>query len=196
MILFLLLHKFIGDFNYLKKKFNCTDNAFKKKFYRAIIKYYNHECNAHLPLYIKNDGTINFVHGYSGIFISGSAKIGQNVTIYQNVTIGSVRQIDSKSFGAPIIGENVILGAGCKVIGQVKIGANCRIAPNAFVNIDLPDNTIFINNTNILMREKPLINKVYQNLGKNWVYLENGIIMKESNVDNIKILNNKIKGKT
>lgn len=192
MILFLLFHKIIGDFNYLKKKFNLTQNNYKKRFYRAIVKFYNHESNSYLPLYIKNNGTINFVHSYSGIFISGSAEIGENVTIYQNVTIGSVRQIDSKLFGAPTIGKNVILGAGCKVIGKVKIGDNCRIAPNAFVNRDLPDNTIFIDSNNIINREVPLINRVYQNSGKNWVYLENGEVVKENNINNIKALNDKI----
>lgn len=193
MILFLLLHKIIGDYNCLKKKHDTTSSALQKKFYRAIMKFYNYESNSGIPLYIKNNGTINFVHGYSGIFISGSAEIQNNVTIYQYVTIGSVMQIDSKRFGSPIIGENVILGAGCKVIGRIKIGANCRIAPNAFVNIDLPDNTIFIDSTTVLNRVTTLINKVYQRLNKEWVYLENGAIVVEKEENNIALLNKKNK---
>lgn len=193
MILFLLLHKIIGDYNCLKKKHDKAAFALQKNFYRAVMKFYNFESNSGIPLYIKNNGTVNFVHGYCGIFISGSAEIRNNVTIYQYVTIGSVMQIDSKRFGSPIIGENVILGAGCKVIGGVKIGANCRIAPNAFVNIDLPDNTIFIDSKTILNRETTLINRVYQRLNTDWVYLENGAKIVESEKNNIAILNKKSK---
>jgi len=191
MILFLILHKLYGDYNVLKRKYNTTNSSFIKKIYRAIMKYYNHESNSCIPLYIKNNGSINFVHGYCGIFISGGAVIHNNVTIYQHVTIGSIRQIDSKRFGSPEIGENVILGAGCKVVGRIKIGANCRIAPNAFVNIDLPDNTIFIDSNTVINKDKPLINRVYQNLNHGWVYLENGNVIVENNISNIEMLNNK-----
>lgn len=191
MILFIVLHKLFGDYNRLKQNFNSTNNKYLKKIYRLIVSYYNYEQCSGLPLYIINNGSLNFVHGYCGIFISGSACIHNNVTIYQNVTIGSVRQIDSKSFGSPIIGENVILGAGCKIIGKITIGKNCRIAPNAFVNIDLPENTIFINSNTIITKEKKLINRVYQNNGSNWIYLENGKKIVEMNIDNIKLLNHK-----
>jgi serine O-acetyltransferase len=191
MILFLFLHRIFGDYNKLKKKYNATNSKFLKKFYRIIVAYYNHKRCSGMPLYIKNNGSINFVHGYCGIFISGKAEINNNVTIYQYVTIGSVQQIDSKSFGAPIIGENVILGAGCKIIGNVTIGKNCRIAPNAFVNIDLPENTIFINSNTILIKERKLINKVYQKMGKKWYYLENGKKVEENNLSNIDLLNRK-----
>ena len=191
MILFRVLHLIAGDYNKLKKKYDSSTSKFFKKIYRMIVSYYNYEQCCSLPLYMKNNGSINFVHGYCGIFISGSATLENNVTIYQNVTVGSVQQIDSKSFGAPIIGENVILGAGSKIIGNVKIGKNCRIAPNAFVNIDLPDNTIYIDSKTIIKKETKLINKVYQKMGQDWHYLENGRKMRESNLSNIDLLNHK-----
>lgn len=191
MILFIFLHKVFGNFNILKQKFNSTNSPFIKKFYRAVMKYYNHECNSSIPLYIENNGSINFIHGYNGIFISGKAQINNNVTIYQNVTIGSVRQIDSKSFGSPIIGEDVILGAGCKIIGKVRIGSNCRVAPNAFVNIDLPNNSIFIDRDTIIKKDVKLINRVYQKLHNVWGYQQNGEFVIEENKSYISILNDK-----
>lgn len=56
-------------------------------------------------------------HGVNGIFISQSASIGKNVVIFQHVTIGANTIKDSKSYGAPTIGNNVYIGAGAKIIG-------------------------------------------------------------------------------
>lgn len=57
-------------------------------------------------------------HGFYGIFISQRAKIGYGCTIYQHVTIGS------NDLGAPTIGNNCLIGAGAKIIGNVSIGNN------------------------------------------------------------------------
>lgn len=72
----------------------------------------------------------NLPHGVSGIFISSGSKIGRNAVIFQQVTIGSVTTLDSKSQGSPIIGDNCYIGAGAKIIGNIKIGNNVRIGAN------------------------------------------------------------------
>ena len=59
-------------------------------------------------------------HEYYGIFISNMAHIGKNVTIFQQVTIGSVLTIGSKHWGAPTIGDNVLIGAGARIVGGGK----------------------------------------------------------------------------
>lgn len=59
----------------------------------------------------------------NGIIINKDAIIGDNVAIYQGVTIGSSRGLDGKG-GAPVIGNNVFLFSGSKVIGKVVIGNN------------------------------------------------------------------------
>lgn len=78
-----------------------------------------------------------FVHGMNGIIVGHSAKIGKNVTISQQVSI-----LQGPRGTHVEIGDNVILGAGCKVIGNVKIGDNCIIGANAVVTHDVPANTI------------------------------------------------------
>ena len=96
-------------------------------------------------------------HGLNGIHISSMARLGKNVTIFQQVIIGSNSIPGHKYFGAPVIGDNVYIGAGAKIIGKVIIGDNCRIGANAVVVKDMSPNTIavsvptrFIHSKNIL----------------------------------------------
>lgn len=75
-------------------------------------------------------------HGLNGIIVSHYASIGKNAWIAQQVTIGQA--IDKNV--APIIGDNVIIGAGAKIFGCVHIGNNVTIGANAVVTHDVPDN--------------------------------------------------------
>jgi serine O-acetyltransferase len=143
--------------NYREEFFRARDKILKystenSALGRIIIHYYsnkvykiNREYNASLAVnsYGVNRST-QFPHGFSGVFISSGAKIGNNVTIYQQVTIGSNTLKDSKSQGCPIIGDNVILGAGAKVIGGVKIGNGVRVGANCVVVKDIPDNATVV----------------------------------------------------
>lgn len=80
----------------------------------------------------------NLPHGLVGIFIHPSVKIGKNVTIYQQVTIGE------NGFGseAAVIGDNVVIGAGAKIIGSVNIGNDVIIGANAVVTKDISKNQV------------------------------------------------------
>lgn len=102
-----------------------------------------------------------FPHGILGIFISGSAHIGKNCIIYQHVTIGSNMLPDSKKFGTPNIGDNVLIGAGAKIIGNCTIGSNCRIGANAVVVNDVPDNCVVVNAPATVIQKIDLINDYY-----------------------------------
>lgn len=81
-------------------------------------------------------------HGLNGIVISDRAVVGKNVTILQQVTIG-VKEFGK---GAPIIGDGCLIGAGAKVIGDIKIGNNVKIGANAVVLCDVPDNATVVGN--------------------------------------------------
>lgn len=83
-------------------------------------------------------------HGFHGIHISTGAKIGKEVVIFQNVTIGSNTLKDSDKRGSPTIGDNVYIGAGAAIIGNVKIGNNCRIGANCIVVKDMEPNTVAV----------------------------------------------------
>lgn len=77
-----------------------------------------------------------FPHGIYGIIISPDAIIGANCRIYHQVTIGND---DKEKFNVPVLGDNVTIYPGAKILGKIKIGNNVRIGANAVVTKDVPD---------------------------------------------------------
>lgn len=81
--------------------------------------------------------------------VIGAKAIGDNVTIYQNVTIGAkYLDFDYNSETRPTIGSNVIIGTGATVLGGVKIGEGARIGPHTLVTTDIEPSTKYINAQN------------------------------------------------
>jgi serine O-acetyltransferase len=84
----------------------------------------------------------NFViDHFGGIIVSGYARFGDNCRIRNGVVVG-LRRIEEPS--APVIGNNVDIGAGAKLLGPIKIGDNSIIGANAVVLADVPENSIAI----------------------------------------------------
>ena len=75
-------------------------------------------------------------HGM-GVVIGETAEIGDNCTIYQGVTLGGTGKDVGKRH--PTLGNNVMVGAGAKVLGPFSIGDNVKIAANAVVLKEIPD---------------------------------------------------------
>ena len=87
-------------------------------------------------------------HGLNGIVVSHNAIIGENATIFHQVTIGEGKG------GAPTIGDNCYIGAGAKIIGGIKIGNNVRIGAGCVVFKDVPDNaTVVLDNIRVIVRK-------------------------------------------
>lgn len=82
-------------------------------------------------------GTCFHHHGL-GCVIHESAKIGENCTIFQNVTIGSKWPNGICEGKAPIIGNEVFIGAGAVILGNIYIGDKAIIGANSVVNCDVP----------------------------------------------------------
>ncbi len=82
----------------------------------------------------------NFViDHFGGIIISGYAQFGDNCRIRNGVVVG-LRRVEEKQ--APVIGDNVDIGAGAKILGPIRIGNNVLIGANAVVICDVPDNSV------------------------------------------------------
>ena len=87
-------------------------------------------------------------HGINGVVIAGGAKIGRNCHISHQVTIGASRN------GRPVIGDNVYIGPGAKIFGDIHIGNNVRIGANCPVFFDVPDNaTVVLPKPRIIIKE-------------------------------------------
>ncbi|MGC8955574.1 MAG: serine O-acetyltransferase EpsC [Fervidobacterium sp.] len=80
-------------------------------------------------------------HG-TGVVIGSTAEVGSGTIIYHGVTLGARYVMKGKRH--PTIGQNVVLGAGAKVIGPVYIGNNVKVGANAVVNRDVPDNATVV----------------------------------------------------
>ena len=97
-----------------------------------------------VPYTVEFEDIPTLPHGFHGVFISKDAKIGKDVTIYHQVTIGSIESKGSKHPGAPVIGNNVLIGAGAKILGGITIGNNVKIGANAVVVDDVPNNCVVV----------------------------------------------------
>ena len=73
-----------------------------------------------------------------GIVIGETTTIGDNCTIYHNSTLGGTGKDEYKRH--PDLGNNVMVGAGAKVLGPIKIGNNVKIGANSVVLKDISDN--------------------------------------------------------
>ena len=90
-----------------------------------------------------------FIDHGMGVVIGETSEIGDNVTIYHNVTLGgsspsinSERQRHEKRH--PTIGNDVVIGSGAQIIGPIKVGDNARIAANAVVVKNVPENATMV----------------------------------------------------
>ena len=83
-----------------------------------------------------------------GVVIGETSEVGDNVTIYHNVTLGGSSQVqivkDNDTKRHPTIGNDVVIGSGAQIIGPIKIGNNARITANAVVGKDVQENATMV----------------------------------------------------
>jgi serine O-acetyltransferase len=108
--------------------------------YKALFKFVQIITGIELPCEAEVGSGFVIDH-FGGIIVSGYAKFGDNCRIRNGVTIG-LRRIDEKA--APVIGHNVDIGAGAKLLGPITIGDNAIIGANAVVLCDVPAGSIAV----------------------------------------------------
>jgi serine O-acetyltransferase len=74
------------------------------------------------------------IHHFGGIILHPDAEVGERCTLYQGVTLGDL----GGHGGAPRVGNDVLIGAGAKVLGSVHLGDGCRVGANAVVLTSVP----------------------------------------------------------
>ena len=96
-----------------------------------------------------NIGKNLFIDHGMGVVIGETSEIGNNVTIYHNVTLGGISpSIDSDNQRNlkrhPTLQDDVVVGSGAQVLGPIIIGKNSKIGANAVVTKDVPKNSIMV----------------------------------------------------
>ena len=121
---------------YYKEKKSLLFFFYRYKLYRLSVKY-----GMEIP-YTVELGRGFYIGHRGNIIINAGVKFGDNVNISQGVTIGYSN--GGKAKGTPQIGNNVFIGANAVVVGGIKIGDDVVIAPNTFVNFDVPDHSVVV----------------------------------------------------
>ncbi|MDI1256372.1 MAG: serine acetyltransferase [Flavobacterium sp.] len=111
--------------------------------FRLLKRRYSYKYGFQIPP--KTEIGAGFYIGHYGtIIINSGAKIGKNCNISPGVTIGMANRGVRK--GCPVIGDKVWMGTNCVIVGNITVGSNVMIAPNTFVNMDVPKNSLVIGN--------------------------------------------------
>ncbi|HOW51899.1 MAG TPA: serine acetyltransferase [bacterium] len=85
-----------------------------------------------------------YIGHFGTVVVNGRSKIGENCNIAHSITIGQVNR--GKLVGYPTIGNRVWIGTGAVIVGNIHIGNDVLIAPNAYVNCNIPDHSLVIGN--------------------------------------------------
>lgn len=109
-------------------------------FYKVLYKLVQILTGIELPCEVVIGRNFVIDH-FGGIVISGYAQFGDDCRIRNGVVVG-LKNVHEPI--APVIGNNVDIGAGAKVLGNIRIGNNVVIGANAVVLIDVPDNSLAV----------------------------------------------------
>jgi len=108
--------------------------------YKVLYKLIQIITGIELPCEVKVGQGFVIEHS-GGIVVSGFASVGNNCRIRNGVVIGLARIEEP---GAPQLGDDVDVGAGAKLLGNIRIGNHVRIGANAVVITDVPDHCIAV----------------------------------------------------
>ena len=127
----------------VKKIYNIERSLYLKripvlpKLFKMLIRVI---CSASIPYTCQIGKDTSFPHGGQGVVLHDEAVIGDRCLIQCNVVIGG----RGGKPGAPKIGDDVLIGAGAVVLGDITIGNNVAIGANAVVLKSVPDNAVVV----------------------------------------------------
>ena len=131
-------------FVYLLRKAQRYQHAFLlKSVWKLVLRHY--QIKYGFQIYPETSIGEGFYLGHWGsLVINPKTVIGKNCNIAQGVTIG--QQNRGKSAGVPVIGNRVWIGANAVIVGKITIGDDVLIAPNSYINFDVPAHSVVSGN--------------------------------------------------
>lgn len=118
---------------------------------RLFLRHYEYKFGISIPYNTTIDAGLYIGH-YGGIIVNPGTIIGKNCNINHDVTIGA--GYGGKTPGVPVIGNNVYLGPGSKIIGGIKVGNNVAIGANCVLTKSVPDNAVVVGIPGVVISEK------------------------------------------
>ncbi len=138
-------------FLYLFRKSNSIKNKYIKKIYIYIYMFVGRKHGLEIP-YNTNIGKGLYIGHPYNITINREAIIGKNCNIHKGVTIGQENRGARK--GSPKIGNKVWFGINSTVVGNITIGNDVLIAPNSYVNCDVPSHSVVFGNPCVIKHKE------------------------------------------
>lgn len=126
---------------YFQRKHDASKGIIRKIcwcFSRSIGKKYG------LELFTKNIGRYLYLGHPYGITVNANAILGNCVSLHKGCTIGQENR--GKREGCPVLGNCVWIGINATIVGKISIGDDVLIAPNSYVNCDIPSHSVVIGN--------------------------------------------------
>ncbi|MEI3019645.1 serine acetyltransferase [Ruminococcus sp.] len=120
-----------------------TSSGINKLIYKFLLKIHRAKHGIELSCNTKVGKGLYIGHAYN-ITINERSILGDNINIHKGVTIGQENR--GKRKGTPVIGNNVWIGINAAIVGNIKIGDDVLIAPNSYVNCDIPSHSIVFGN--------------------------------------------------
>lgn len=144
-LLFGISYKYVFWFRacHFTKKNRANIKGLFYPFCWLMLRHYSFKLGISIPPDTQI-GSGFYIGHFGGIVVNDKSVIGSNCNISHNVTLGQTNR--GKKAGYPIIGDNVYIAPGAKIIGSVRVGNNVSIGPNAVVVDNIPDNSVVVNN--------------------------------------------------
>ncbi len=134
---------FIKRYLILFRKTQFCKNKYKKRIFHYILKKYRLKHGIEIDSNVRIGAGLYIGHPFN-ITINDNVIIGNNCNIHKGVLIGQENR--GKRQGTPIIGDFVWIGINACIVGAVQVGNDVLIAPNAYVNCNVPSHSIVIGN--------------------------------------------------
>ena len=129
--------------------------------YRKLFAFYKRINHIELHYNTRIGDGLYIGHPY-GITINPQAVIGMNCNIHKGVTIGQENR--GRRAGTPTIGNKVWIGVNATVVGNITIGDDVLIAPNSYVNCDVPSHSVVFGNPCIIKHRDNATEKYINNI--------------------------------
>ncbi|MBA4503503.1 serine O-acetyltransferase [Marinobacterium marinum] len=136
--------------------FHRLANAFWRRNFKWLARTLSNLARWFTGIEIHPGATIGrrfFIDHGMGVVIGETAEIGDDVTLYHGVTLGGTTWNKGKRH--PTLGDNVVCGAGAKVLGPITIGAGARVGSNAVVTRDVPEEATVVGIPGRIIKRQP-----------------------------------------